>query len=251
MTVTNNDMPNDLLGKYLNGDATTNEILLAEEWISASDTNRDYFAQLKITVEANNNIAHNEAAWLRLQNQISKNHSGRLDKPERKFKTRWVQLVASIALLCLIGYIIRVGLYSDPNINLNSDANVLTETLPDGTVVTLNAHSKLSYPAQFVGNNRVVSLIGEAFFKIATDDASPFVINLKGVTLNTTGCSALVKSRGGQTEITVEKGTVKVGAHDSQLLLKQGEMVISKETGTGLIKSISKGINSTWLKGRD
>jgi transmembrane sensor len=250
MKVTNNDMPNDLLGKYLNGEATPDEVLQAEAWISASDANRNYYAQLKIRIEADNQIAHNEAAWLRLQKQISKNHSGRMDKPGLKLKTRWVQLIASIALLCLIGYIIRLGLYSDPNINLNSDTGVLKETLPDGTVVILNAHAKLSYPAQFAGNKRVVSLIGEAFFRVATNTTKPFVINLKGVSLNTTGCAALVKSNSNQTEIIVEKGTVKVSTHASEMLLRAGEMA-SGGAGMNLSKSINTEGEPTWLKDRN
>jgi transmembrane sensor len=250
MTVTNNDMPNDLLGKYLNGEATPDEVLKAEEWISANDANRDYYAQLKIAVEADDSIAHNEEAWLRLQNQIHKNHSGRINKPDRKFKTRWVQLIASIALLCLMGYIIRLGLYSDPNINLNSGANVITETLPDGTVVTLNAHAKLTYPAQFAGNKRGVSLIGEAFFKVATDSVKPFIINLKGVSLSTMSCSVLVKATGSQTEITVEKGTMRVDGHASSILLGAGEMASGGVDGK-LIKSINTDSKPSWLKDRN
>jgi transmembrane sensor len=40
--------------------------------------------------------------------------------------------------------------------------------LPDGTDVWLNAASSITYPAAFTGNNRTVSITGEAYFEVAT-----------------------------------------------------------------------------------
>lgn len=40
-------------------------------------------------------------------------------------------------------------------------------TLPDGTKVWLNADSKLSFPSQFIGDKREISLSGEAYFEVA------------------------------------------------------------------------------------
>ena len=40
-------------------------------------------------------------------------------------------------------------------------------TLPDGSVVWLNSETKLTYPDQFTGDKRSVSLEGEAYFEVA------------------------------------------------------------------------------------
>ena len=42
-------------------------------------------------------------------------------------------------------------------------------TLPDSTVVTLNAKSTLRYPSAFSGDERVVEFEGEGYFKVAKD----------------------------------------------------------------------------------
>ncbi len=48
--------------------------------------------------------------------------------------------------------------------------------LSDGTEVFLNTDSRLTYPAVFKGSERVVTLDGEAYFKVAKDARHPFVV---------------------------------------------------------------------------
>ncbi|MCF3111782.1 FecR domain-containing protein [Niabella sp. CC-SYL272] len=49
--------------------------------------------------------------------------------------------------------------------------------LSDGTVVTLNADSKLRFPFRFWGQTREVYLEGEAYFKVAKDRKHPFMVH--------------------------------------------------------------------------
>ena len=49
--------------------------------------------------------------------------------------------------------------------------------LSDGTTVNLNSGSSLKYPVKFIkGENRKVSLIGEAFFDVRKNEHSPFIV---------------------------------------------------------------------------
>ena len=51
-------------------------------------------------------------------------------------------------------------------------------TLSDGTVVYLNAGSKMTYPVQFIKNkNRKIFLSGEAYFDVTHDKKHPFIVN--------------------------------------------------------------------------
>ena len=56
----------------------------------------------------------------------------------------------------------------------NLDASNLSFELEDGTKVTLNANSSLTFPAVFDTNQRNVTLKGEAFFEVAKDKKRPF-----------------------------------------------------------------------------
>lgn len=55
-------------------------------------------------------------------------------------------------------------------------------TLADGTVIRLNADSRLQYPSEFSGDSRIVYLEGEAFFNVAKDKLKPFIVKLKNWT---------------------------------------------------------------------
>ena len=49
--------------------------------------------------------------------------------------------------------------------------------LADGTEVWLNAESRIEFPSNFQGNERRVSLQGEAYFKVARNEQSPFIVS--------------------------------------------------------------------------
>lgn len=51
-----------------------------------------------------------------------------------------------------------------------------TVVLSDGSVVRLNSDSKLTYPVQFIGKQRIVMLEGEAFFEVTKDPEHPFIV---------------------------------------------------------------------------
>lgn len=52
-------------------------------------------------------------------------------------------------------------------------------TMSDGTKVWLNSNSRITYPAQFVKSERIVTLEGEAYFEVAHDEKRPFYVSSK------------------------------------------------------------------------
>lgn len=59
--------------------------------------------------------------------------------------------------------------------------------LSDGTKVWLNAASSLHYPLLFKGKERKVELIGEAYFEVAKNKKSPFMVFTKGQVVEVLG----------------------------------------------------------------
>ena len=104
--------------------------------------------------------------------------------------------------------------------------------LADGTVVTLNADSKIHYPDRFIRNERQVSLEGEAFFEVAKDSLRPFVVKTNGIDVRVLGTAFNLKAYPDEhQQTTLVRGAVEVLLDKQQVLLHPGEQVtcIDKE----------------------
>ena len=91
-----------------------------------------------------------------------------------------------------------------------------TIILSDGTRVTLNAWSKLSYPNRFTRNERVVQLEGEAFFEVRpllqNGKRIPFIVNTKSQEIEVLGTAFNVKDYENEhlAKTTLINGSVRV-----------------------------------------
>lgn len=82
--------------------------------------------------------------------------------------------------------------------------------LSDGTKVWLSPNSKLTYPDQFSGEQRLVSLDGEAFFEVAHNASHPFIIQSGQVKTKVLGTSFSVSAYTQHPNIDVTLVTGKV-----------------------------------------
>lgn len=91
-------------------------------------------------------------------------------------------------------------------------------SLNDGTKITLNAGSTLSYPVAFGSQQRLVRLTGEAFFDVAHDKARPFVVETTTVAIRVLGTRFNVRAfeDGTSAQVTVVEGRVNVTPTHSQ-----------------------------------
>lgn len=99
--------------------------------------------------------------------------------------------------------------------------------LPDGTKVWLNAASSLKYPAQFTGNQRNVTLNGEAYFEVAPDKLKPFIVNSGKQAVKVLGTHFNINAYNDEPVITTTllKGSVLVTQENTHQtsLLKPGQ----------------------------
>lgn len=112
--------------------------------------------------------------------------------------------------------------------------------LPDGTEIFLNAGSRLRFPEYFIpGKERRVYLSGEAYFDVARDTASPFLVCLEHTTIKVLGTSFNVTAypEEGREITTLVRGSVSMKQKTSgkKFILtpgQQGNYDISKQTLT-------------------
>lgn len=87
----------------------------------------------------------------------------------------------------------------------------LTVVLSDGTRVTANSNTTLTYPRQFVGSKREVSIKGEAYFEVAHDASHPFIVHANGLSVKVLGTKFNVCSYDkSTTDVVLAQGSVEV-----------------------------------------
>lgn len=99
--------------------------------------------------------------------------------------------------------------------------------LSDGTIVYLNADSRLIYPSTFSQSSREVEVVGEAYFSVVHENDRPFKVTSGNTVIVVTGTEFNVKYRYGKVNVVVAKGSVKTYFKNSSdgIDLTKGQMI--------------------------
>jgi transmembrane sensor len=237
----------ELIAKYLLQEATAMEIAQVDNWVAASDANKKAFAHYKLLWEeskkiAATNAADENAAWQKFKNK--------LDAPRQETKVvsmpkyRWMSAAAAVLVLVVGGWFLRNSFkatdVSTPLL-VATQKNVLIDTLPDNSIVTLNKNSSIEYDAKFTtGNQRNIKLKGEAFFSVTPNKEKPFIIKVNDVEVKVVGTSFNIKTINGQTEVIVKTGIVQVTRNGKTVQLTPQEKILTTTDNTILAKETNK-----------
>jgi len=202
-----------------------------KEWMNENAVNKEYYNQLKKIWDNSKKLAADSTldvgkAWERFQKRVA----GQNETPKVLNRSRfsWMRIAASIILIAGLG----IAAYFMMNDNepkelvTQTEQNVLVDTLSDGSVITLNKRSTITYPSKFKGDTRAIALKGEAFFNVAPDKKKPFIISVDDVQVTVVGTSFNIKSENGSTEIVVETGIVQVTRSGKTVELIAGEKIV-------------------------
>lgn len=125
--------------------------------------------------------------------------------------------------------------------------------LSDGTRVKLNADSKLTFPVNFNGSERIVELVGEAFFSVARDEARPFIV--KTVNANTTvlGTEFDVRAYDDMlTSVVLKNGKVRVNSNvkaDEEVTMEPDQSATIRKGGTIALYKADAEKQTMWTTG--
>ena len=210
----------NLIVSYLGGKASEDEILKLESWIRESDENQKYFVQCKNIWESTAGFPiSTDKALAKVLSQINGRHKG---------LTLW-QIAQRIAAILFIPLLISLlWLYSGnefKRLNSNITYNKVVAAfgtfseleLPDGSKVWLNAGSTLQYPDKFSNDNRIVHLVGEAYFEVHSNESIPFLVSTPYFTVKATGTKFNVRAEKNflTPSVTLIEGKVAVQKNSS------------------------------------
>lgn len=218
-------MNQELITKYIAGQATAAEKEIVLNWIEENPENRQKFNRQK-------------NAWIMCQlpkqqaNENDIRHYSQLIRHRKQNHRIWIYGVAASLLLFLsINILQKIDHYQSELFFLQNQEFAQLEyhtnkgvkgrvTLPDGSTVWLNSDSELKCPGKFTGDKREVWFSGEAYFDVIKNPDKPMVIRLdKDIT---------VMVRGTKFNLT----SYENDTHISALLLSGNITVLKKQNDT-------------------
>lgn len=110
-------------------------------------------------------------------------------------------------------------------------SRVVDMTMTDGSRVWLNAGSSITYPVPFTGNERKVSIEGEAYFEVASDARRPFIVSKGETMIRVLGTHFNINAYDDEADIriTLLEGSVQVADRQQASRIKPGEQAIVKQ----------------------
>lgn len=131
-------------------------------------------------------------------------------------------------------------------------SKVIDMALSDGTHVWLNAGSTVTYPVVFMGDERKVSVNGEAYFEVAHDATRPFIVSKGETSVLVLGTHFNVNAYDDERDIrvTLLEGAVKISNKTSNGLLKPGEQARVATKTINISKEVNLDAVMAWKNGR-
>lgn len=138
-------------------------------------------------------------------------------------------IAACLVLLLMMGLFIAVPNFREIQ-KSTTYGEVQKINLPDGSVVTLNANSSLTWLNRNSKTERRIRLSGEAYFDVSPDSTRPFIVEVGMMKIEVLGTSFNVKNRGRYHEVFLEDGKIKIhheqkDREEASLVLMPGEAV--------------------------
>lgn len=243
-------MNTELLIKYIEGDATDSEIVAITNWLDADPGNmKEYLALRKL---------HDITIWQTSPTAKSEQEPTNKDSlRSRKMIFSEVMKYAAILVVAIV-----VSRYVFPELKLVDKVAMQSLYVPagqraeikleDGTKVWLNANTTLTFPNQFSGKTREVSINGEGYFEVVSNKLKPFIVKTDKYNIKVWGTKFNVMAYSGNEkfETALFEGSVEVlKSGGSKGMLIQPDQRIFQEKEQLTIAPITDLNHQLWKEG--
>ncbi|MCP4550837.1 MAG: FecR family protein [Bacteroidetes bacterium] len=218
--------------KYYSHELSHEEQLSFEKWADTID-GKKLLINMNEDLEKIDNANFSfekttDQAWSELYSKI-KNTEQTIPTETRRISPMKLFYRAAAVLLIVFGMSwIFMQLTHKDELKLITKYSQSDITLPDGSIVHLNANSKLIYPKSFENETRNIVLVGEAFFDIVPNPSQPLIISANNAEIKVLGTSfnVIAHEEIDKVEVLVESGIVSLTSRfdiENALLLEEGD----------------------------
>lgn len=217
-----------IIGRVLNGEASSDEICLFSQWLNEDGKNREEFGRLRSYWQADVALRHTVDRQMAVGKLC-----GRI-KRKRRNRLLLLAVPVAAAMILLFGLSVSNFIRVQPEEELRyytqiADDNRFETIFEDGTKVVLNKKSRLKYNSRFGKTNRVVELEGEAYFEVAGNESLPFVVETGGgANIQVLGTVFNVKARRESSlmKATLLEGVIRFRKDNQDVLLAPNQQLV-------------------------
>lgn len=216
-----------IINRYLNGESTPKETQMVEEFYE------------KIQKDGMTPANWNEIRKSLLKDRMYQKIEKRVQHRKGPYLT--ILSVAAAVLLLVGGYFFlnRTVPTSSQSVSTPVLQTIVagkeqrSVLLSDGSYVLLYPGASLTFPVQFEGGFRKVSLSGEAWFDVFEDPIHPFQVLANDVTTTVLGTTFSINANrdNSKVDVKVTSGKVKVSARDRDLAVLEMDDHLLYEAG--------------------
>lgn len=250
-----------LLEKFRSGDMTSEEL---QDLKSLMDTTSDQELRDILMSEWDKFDHYSPLPDEKVEKLYEKMNikGGNVHRNRVSLKNYWMQIAASI-LFIIAGSLTVLTYMQNKTISSLAEQNVVIRsgdygkslvTLPDGTIVYLNAKSSLTYSQDFGRESRNVALSGEGFFEVKKDMKKQFTVKTGYMDITVLGTKFNVYAYQDKdiVEMSLVEGCVNIATvlpPYKNINVKPNEKVTYyKKTGELKHESTSNEAETAWMK---
>lgn len=222
-----------LIKKWLDNELTADELKEFQQL-------EEYDSYVKLSEKAKFFKApefNSSDAYRKLQPVIDEKRASKSNKGLYK-------IIAQMAAAFIIGFSLVTVIFSKDMTTVETMASQKeTVTLPDNSTVQLNTLSEISYSEKKWKKNRVVNLVGEAYFKVAK--GSKFDVETSSGIVSVHGTQFNVKNRENYFEVKCFEGLVSVTIDGNETLLPAGNSL--RIVNGNIVENNTDLVGPTWI----
>ncbi|MCK4662055.1 MAG: FecR family protein [Bacteroidales bacterium] len=256
----------EIIANILANEATPEEKQMFDKWISSNNENKSYFNDIKKIWYQSGTLSEYDlidvnAARKKVKRKIKIQSNSKFHIASKLLKVAAI-FVLAIGISWLTYFIFEKT--SSKNIQYSESVTKNGEKaqviLSDGTKIWINSGSSLKYPDVFTGKKREVFLEGEAFFDVAHNIKSPFIVTTSLLQIEVLGTEFNISSYPDDEtiETTLVAGTVKITSKNTKsklvkenYILKPNEKAtFSKNNNTIVVDEVITLYYTSWKDGR-
>lgn len=213
----------DLIGKYIVGEATETEIRDLMEWCALSPENQKYLDDAVFIYEhaqlPDDREYSTDLAWDKVKGKIQS------DTKTRFFLPIW-GIAASLILFLGFSYLFYNQYFTAEEFKFSSENQVQTQVLPDSTEISLNQNSRAEVEYNERRNTGTIRVYGEVLISIPESKKVEWIVQTGNLLIQDIGTIFHVKALPDDetVEVSVQEGIVKFYTEGQDgIILKAGE----------------------------